>query len=164
MAMAAMIGGQVISYGWVSGPATLGHVASEGLSPGLCVSHGEGCAVLLPYVYGFNLPDEYAQSKLAMIAEAMGVDTGGMGKKQAALSAIAETFRLLEDVGLPTSLRECGMDERKVPEYSACILERAERMYAMSAYNPVNATYDNLVEFFAAAYRGKRALLDRLGV
>jgi alcohol dehydrogenase class IV len=164
MAMAAMIGGQVISFGWVAGPATLGHVVSEGLSPKLSMTHGDSCAVLLPYVYWFNLPDAYAQSKLAMIAEAMGIETDNMTRKQAAESAIIETFRLLEDVDIPTSLQECGMDENDIPEFSRYILDRAEQMYSMSVYNPVTATYENLVEFFNTAYHGKQALMRKLSV
>jgi alcohol dehydrogenase class IV len=162
MALAAMIGGQVISFGWVAGPATLGHVASEGLSPRLSMTHGDACAVLLPYVYWFNLPDDYAQAKLATIAEAMGTDTRNMTGKQAAVSAIEQTFKLLEDVKVPTSLSECGMKKSDAHGFSNYILDRAERMYSMSAFNPVKATSDNLMDFFTIAYEGKQALLKRL--
>jgi alcohol dehydrogenase class IV len=162
MALAAMIGGQVISFGWVSGPATLGHVASEGLSSSLSLSHGDACALLLPYVYWYNLSDEYAQEKIARIAEAMGIDLQGMPRKQAAISAIVETFRLIEELAAPTSLKDCGMKASDIPTISTYILTRAEAMYSMSAFNPVAATFENIKEFFTVAHEGKEALLGRL--
>ena len=162
MAMAAMLGGLVISYGWVAGPATLGHAASEGISPMLDMTHGDACAVLLPYVYWFNLPDEYAKNKLAMIAEAMGVDTNGMTKQEAAVSAIIETLDMMEDLDMKTGLKDYGMNKEDIPAVSKYILERAEEMYCMSKYNPRRATLENLIDFFEVAFEGRAALENRL--
>jgi len=104
MALASSIGGMVISYPWVAGPATLGHVASEGISARYNIPHGEACGVLLPFVYWFNLPDAYGRKKIAKIAEAMGEDVIGLATKAVAEKAITATFDLLEDISLPTSL------------------------------------------------------------
>ncbi len=158
MSLAASIGGMVISYSWVAGPAVLAHVASEGISAEYGIPHGEACGVLLPFVYWYNLADYYAREKLAKIAEAMGEDVAGLDTKKAAQKAITATFDLTEDVGLPTRLRDYGVQGKDVPAMSEYILHRAEDMYSMSQYNPVKATPENIVEFFSRAVEGRESI------
>ena len=158
MALASSIGGIVISYPWVAGPATLGHVASEGMSARYNIPHGEACGVLLPFVYRFNLPDAYGRKKIAKIAEAMGEDITGLTTKAAAEKAITATFDLLEDVGLPTSLRDYNIPKKDIPTISEYILRRAEEMYSMSQYNPRKATLENLKEFFERGFEGRESI------
>jgi len=158
MSLAASIGGMVISYSWVAGPAVLAHVASEGISAKYDIPHGEACGVLLPFVYWYNLPDYYARGKLAKIAEAMGQDIAGLDAKKAAQKAITATFDLLEDVGLPTCLKDYGVQSQDIPSISQYILCRAEEMYSMSQYNPVKATSENMIEFFNRAVEGRASI------
>ncbi len=158
MAMAAALGGIVISFPWVAGPATLGHAASEGISPKYNMPHGAACGVLLPYIYAFNFPSSYAQSKLALLAQAMGVDTSKMSQKKAAIAAIEATFDLLEDLDTPVDLKSYGMELSDVRVLAEYILERSETMYSMPAYNPRRATVGNLEEFFNMAYEGREAV------
>ncbi len=155
MALAAAIGGMVISYPWVAGPATLAHVASEGISARYSIPHGEACGVLLPFVYWYNLPDAYGRRKMAEIAEAMGEDVNGLQPEQAARKAISATFDLLEDVGLPTNLKDYGVLRKDIPGLSEYILQRAEEMYHMSEYNPVKATLENLTAFLEKTLQGR---------
>ncbi len=155
MALAAALGGMVISFGWVAGPATLGHAASEGISPKYNIPHGAACAVLLPYVYWFNLPNDYTQRKLSLIADAMGVDTCKMSTRKAAEAAIEATFNLMEDLDISTDLKSYGMKKEDIPIISQYILERSEKMYSMSAYNPKRASLENLENFFEVAYEGR---------
>ncbi len=158
MAMAAALGGIVISFPWVAGPATLGHAASEGISPKYNMPHGAACGVLLPYVYAFNFPSSYGQRKLALLAEAMGVDTCKMSVEKAAEAAIESTFDLLDDLDTPSDLKSYGMKLDDIPVLAEYILERSEIMYSMPAYNPRRATVKNLSEFFEMAYEGRDAV------
>jgi len=158
MALAASIGGMVISYPWVAGPATLDHVASEGISARYNIPHGETCGVLLPFVYWFNLPDAYGRKKIAKIAEAMGEDVSGLATKAAAEKAVTATFNLLEDVGLPTNLKDYDISKKDIPMISEYILQRAEEMYSMSQYNPRKATLENLTEFLERAIEGRESI------
>ncbi|MGC9125659.1 MAG: hypothetical protein ACP5GW_06025, partial [Caldisericaceae bacterium] len=48
-----------------------------------------------------------------------------------------------------------GMQEDDIPMVSKYILERSEKMYAMSLFNPVKANVDNMNEFFYTAYEGR---------
>ncbi len=158
MALAAAIGGIVIGYPWVAGPATLAHVASEGISARYDIPHGEACGVLLPFVYWYNLPDAYGRRKLAKIAEAMDENASYLDIKEAADNAITATFDLLEDVNLPTSLKDYNVPMTDIPAVSEYILERAEGMYSMSLYNPRKATLENVKEFFEKAFEGRESI------
>jgi len=158
MALASSIGGTIISYPWVAGPAVLCHVASEGISAKYDIPHGEACGVLLPFVYWYNLPDAYARRKLIKIAEAMGEDVFGLDAKEAAQKAIIATFDLLEDVGLPVNLKAYNIPEKDIPAISEYILTRAEEMYSMSKYNPRKATLENIKEFFIKALKGRESI------
>ncbi len=158
MALAASIGGIVISYPWVAGPATLAHVASEGISARYNIPHGEACGVLLPFVYWYNLPDAYAKKKLAKIAEAMSEEAHYLSIEEAAQEAITATFDLLEDVDLPTNLKDYDISKKDIPIISEYILERAEEMYSMSQYNPRKATLENIKEFFIKALKGRESI------
>jgi len=133
MTMAAMLGGIVISFPWIGGPATLGHAASEGISPKYNIPHGAACGVLLPYVYWFNLKSSYGVKKLSIIAQAMGVDTCKMTEEESAEASIEVTFDLLEDLDMPTDLKSYGMKEEEIPIVAKYIFERSERMYMISA-------------------------------
>lgn len=158
MALASSIGGTIISYPWVAGPAVLCHVASEGISAKYGIPHGEACGVLLPFVYWYNLPDAYARRKLIKIAESMGEDVFGLEVKEAAQKAITATFDLLEDVDLPTNLKAYNIPEKDIPAISEYILNRAEEMYSMSQYNPRKATLENIKEFFNKAFKGRESI------
>ena len=48
MSFAAMMGGWVIAFPWVGGPATIGHCMSEALGPRFGIPHGFACAIMLP--------------------------------------------------------------------------------------------------------------------
>ena len=158
MALASSIGGTVISYPWVAGPAVLCHVASEGISAKYGIPHGEACGVLLPFAYWYNLPDSYARRKLIKIAKVMGEDVSGLDSKEAAKKAIIETFNLLEDINLPTNLKAYNIPEKDIPMISEYVLNRAEEMYSMSLYNPVKATLENIKEFFNKALEGRESI------
>ena len=158
MALAAAMGGVVISYPWVAGPATLGHVVSEGISSRYGVPHGEACGILLPFVYWYNLPDTLGREKIAGIAAAMGEDISGLRAHDAARKAISATFDLLESINMPTNLQAVGIPPDDIPLLAEYVLQRAEKMYNMSKYNPVKATIENLRDFFQAAFEGRCAV------
>ncbi len=77
------------------------------------IPHGVACGIALPHAMEHNIL--VASDRLAAIAEAMGVDTTGMTLKQAANSAVDAVAELIEDVGLPTTLREVGVRREDLP-------------------------------------------------
>jgi len=156
MSLAATIGGLVISFPWVAGPAILGHLVSEGISAQYNIPHGEACGVLLPYVFEFNLPN--CEDKLKLIAEAMGVNTFGMSSRESAYEAIKETFKLLEDIELPTSLKDYNLPKKDIPAIVNYIVD--ERQYRSNLYrfNPRRISKKNMTEFLEKAWEGKDSL------
>lgn len=82
-----------------SGGLGIIHSISHAVSAFYDTHHGLNNAIALPRVWAFNMPAIY--HRFADIAEAMGVDTHGMTKPQAADAALAAAIRLLRDVGIP---------------------------------------------------------------
>jgi alcohol dehydrogenase len=117
--------------GWAFSNALLGlvHAMAHSLGAVCRLPHGLANGILLPHVMQFNI--EEVPDLLADIASAMGVNTHGMAEQEAAASAVKEMEGLIARIGLPTGLREAGVDE-------ACLAECAE--LAMSdgsiVYNP----------------------------
>jgi methanol:N,N-dimethyl-4-nitrosoaniline oxidoreductase len=82
-----------------SGGLGIIHSISHAVSAFYDTHHGLNNAIALPRVWAFNMPVAY--ERFADIAEAMGIDTHGMTKVQAAEAALAAAIRLLRDVGIP---------------------------------------------------------------
>lgn len=77
------------------------------------VPHGVANALLLPTIMEFNMPaclDKYPE-----IAKAMGVDTSGMSKKEAAQAAVDAVRDLAVKVGIPQQLSELGISSADIP-------------------------------------------------
>jgi alcohol dehydrogenase len=68
--------------------------------------HGLGCALALPYNMAFNIPD--SSTKLARIAAAMGEPTDSLSELQASKLAVESIYHLMEDIGLPVTLKQYG--------------------------------------------------------
>jgi acyl-CoA reductase-like NAD-dependent aldehyde dehydrogenase/alcohol dehydrogenase class IV len=71
--------------------------------------HGTVCGIVLPKVMRFNA--EYAAPKLAMAAQALGVDTTNMSDHDAALAAADAVEALMREIKHPMGLRELGIPE-----------------------------------------------------
>jgi formaldehyde dismutase / methanol dehydrogenase len=79
-----------------SGGLGIIHSISHAISAFYDSHHGLNNAIALPRVWEFNMPVTY--ERFADIAEAMGVDTKGMTKVQAAEAALEEAIQLLKDL------------------------------------------------------------------
>lgn len=91
-----------------SGGLGIIHSISHAVSAFYDTHHGLNNAIALPRVWAFNMPVVY--ERFADIAEAMGVDTRGMTKPQAADAALAASIRLLRDVGIPEKFADVKQD------------------------------------------------------
>jgi methanol:N,N-dimethyl-4-nitrosoaniline oxidoreductase len=89
----------VAAQAFNSGGLGIIHSISHAVSAFYDSHHGLNNAVALPRVWEFNLPARY--ERFADIAVAMGVDTTGMTKVQAAEAALEAAIRLLKDVNIP---------------------------------------------------------------
>jgi aldehyde dehydrogenase (NAD+) len=87
----------------------LGHAMAHTVGILYNVPHGAACGIVLPAVMRFNV--DFAADKLAMVAQAMGVNTAGMDDKTAALAAAAAIEKLMKESGHPMRLRDVGVPE-----------------------------------------------------
>ncbi len=70
------------------------------------VAHGTAVAILLPHVMEFNRPA--AEERFAAVGDALGV-----GKDSH--KAVRRVFDLVEEIGIPSGLRDVGVDETLIP-------------------------------------------------
>ena len=98
----------VISASLAFSNTRLGNVHAMALPlGGWChVAHGTAVAVLLPHVMAFNR--SAAVERFEGVAEAMGL-------RRDSQAAVDRVFRLVEEVGIPKRLAECGVSEDKIP-------------------------------------------------
>ena len=81
------------------------------------IPHGVANALLLPRIMEFNMPK--CIEKFGVIAQAMGVDTTGMSKEQAAQAAVDAVKALSIRVGIPQHLTDLNITEADIPALAA---------------------------------------------
>ncbi|HHY93898.1 MAG TPA: iron-containing alcohol dehydrogenase [Firmicutes bacterium] len=155
MSFSAMLGGWVIGFPWVGGPALLGHCVSEGISARYSIPHGVACGVVLPYIMQFNMPN--CEEKLALIAAALGKDVSGLSRRAAAQAAVRAVLELLQDLNLPLNLRDAGVPESDLPGIADYMFKERQFMYDLASYNPVRLTPENTHKLMQDMYDGRIA-------
>ncbi len=103
-----LLASSLASMAWTNAGLGLVHALAHPLGAHFHVSHGKACALFLPQVMEFNLlacPEKYA-----LAARAMGEDTFGQPILEAARSAPAAVEELLDDINLPATYEELGIE------------------------------------------------------
>ncbi len=97
--------------GWAFGIAQVGlaHAMAHTVGALHNVPHGAACGIILPKVMRFNV--EAAPAKLAMAAQALGVNTASMDEKEAAFAAADAIEAFMKEVNHPLRLRDVGVPE-----------------------------------------------------
>ena len=157
MAAAAMLGGAVITYPWIGGPAILGHCIAEALGPRWRVPHGAACGVALPYILEFNLPARL--EKLAYVSkQVLGDEVCGLGKREEASAFVSAIKTLLEDMELPTDLKQLNVPSTELEQFAEYIFKERQHIYSLPRFNPRKLTAENTKELLHRMYEG--ALLE----
>ncbi len=99
--------------------------ARVGIHHGVChclgalggLSHGVANSVFLPHAMRYNL--EVAAGQLKLVALAMGEDVRNLSDRDAAALAIRATEDLQRAIGVPTRLRDTGLDRALFPAIAA---------------------------------------------
>jgi alcohol dehydrogenase len=152
MSLAATLGGWVIGFPWIGGPANIGHCISEAVGSKYKIPHGVACGIALPYAMEYNLP--LLVDKLAMVASAMGEDTAGYAKRDASQMSIDATLKLMEDIDMPTNLREVGVPQKDLGTLAEYITNERQYMYNLSALNPRKLTLENVRQLLEKMWKG----------
>ncbi len=161
MSFAAMMGGWVISFPWVGGPATIGHCMSEALGPRFGIPHGFACAIMLPHAMDFNLP--LVAPRLRSIAEAFGVDTYGLSDLEAASNAINSVVSLMKGLEIPVALKNASkFGKDRLTDMFDYVFNQRQYIYNLPVYNPRRLTEENLSELFDDIWEGKFSTASKL--
>jgi alcohol dehydrogenase class IV len=153
MSLAATLGGWVIGFPWIGGPATIGHCVSEAVGSKYHMPHGVACGIALPYAMEYNYP--LLIDKLAMVSTAMGEDTGDMTKRDAAYKSIEATLRLMEDIDTPISLKEVGVPREDLKPLAEYVVTERQHMYDLKTFNPRKLTLENVTQLLQKMWEGR---------
>lgn len=104
MSLASLFGGIALSNCGLG----LVHAIAHPLGGRFEIPHGLANTILLPHVMKFNIISNPA--KFANIARLMGVNISDMTEMEAARCAADEVKKLTADIGLPTGLKDFGVD------------------------------------------------------
>jgi alcohol dehydrogenase class IV len=71
-----------------------------------------GNGLFLPYVMEYNIPA--CPERLATVARLLGEQASGLTVNESAERAVAAVLRLNGDIGIPTRLRDLGVEESEL--------------------------------------------------
>jgi alcohol dehydrogenase class IV len=153
MSAAATLGGIVIAYPWIGGPAILGHCVAEALGPRWNVPHGAACGVVLPYILQFNLPA--CIKRLGYVAkQVLGDEVYGLSQREAAYAFIHAVKTLMKDMELSTNLKQLGVPSKELDEFGEYVFKERQHAYGLPRFNPRKLTSDNMKELMHIMYEG----------
>jgi len=140
MAMASMIAGMAFANVGCGADHALAHV----VGPAFGLSHGQACALLLPYVLNFNLSS--CPQKAKEIAHFL---TGRPLDKLKPEDGVAALFDLLRDLQLPSRLADLGKEKSLLPSLMPGVM-----LSGALLTNPRCASQEELLAILQQAYQG----------
>ena len=140
MSYAAMLAGVAIDHMGVALIHAMEHPVSAHYPE---VAHGEGLAILAPYVTEFNLKGN--PEKYALFARLMGYEE----KPEKAVDALMD---LLERIRLLKTLKDVGVEEEKLDRLTEDVYMLSRHTFAV---NPVEPTFEDVRELYQRAYEGR---------
>ncbi len=142
MALGATLAGMAFSNVGVA----LVHALEYPVGGATHCSHGAGNGLLLPYVMRYNMPARTAA--FARLAALLGEDTAGLSEAEAAGRAVTAVERLRADIGIPTRLRELGVNEAQLRPFA----EKAFAVKRILRVNPRTPTVEDMEGILRAAF------------
>lgn len=143
MAIASTMGGIALNMPMLG----LVHALSTPLGGIYNVPHGIGNALLLPYVMKYNLVS--CPEKFAKVAQIMGEKIDGLTTLEAAEKAFRAVVKLSTDVGIPTTIKDLGLDLSRLDK----LAEDAMKSYNCQM-NPRKNTIEDVKQLYIDAYEG----------
>lgn len=116
------------------------------------IPHGESNAVMLPYVFDYVWPS--CLDKMVLMAEALGVGRKGMTKREKALEAVKALKEIVQDVGLPQTLKEYGIKAEDLD----LLAQEGIKQKRLLARSPKPYTVEDIRRIYQAAYDGEMKL------
>jgi len=142
MAMANVMAGMAFSNSGV----TAVHAMAYPLGAASHAPHGVVNGLLLPHVMEYNLP--VRTKELADVAKALGERIEGLSPREAALKAISAVNEIIRDIGLPTCMRDIGVQEKDIrPMAEATML-----VTRLLRSNPRRVNVESIEEIYKHAF------------
>ncbi len=116
-----LLAAHIVGLAFATTGLGMAHGLAHALSARIAAPHGVALSVLLDHVLSFNLPvrtDVYAR-----VALSLGVGGGEQDGRTNAAAFVAAVRDLAREVGMPTTLRELGLEERLIPQIVQDALE-----------------------------------------
>ena len=141
VAMGSLLGGFCL------GPVnTAGvHALSYPLGSMFHLAHGLSNALLLPYVMEYNIPA--ATRKYADVAVALGCERE-TDDKTTACAGVRKIRRLINDCGIPATLKEVGIPESAIPQLATDVM----KIQRLLKNNPREITEQDAIDIYKTAY------------
>ena len=152
MAIASMLGGAVIAFPWIGGPAILGHCLAEAFGPKYGIAHGVAVGLALPYILDFNMPA--CRDKVISFAPALGIESHGDAAKAVAEKVPQALLELMRDVDLPTTLKQVSFPKGDLESFAEYIFKQRQHVYGLPRYNPRRLTLENTTKLLHDMYEG----------
>ena len=149
MMLSSCLGGISFANSDCSGVHCLGEALGGmyGNPPRPVIPHGLCCSLFLPWMMEFNAMTDPV--KHAKVAELLGIDTSDLSLVEAAYACVDGVKMLIKAVDLPTSLKDCGVEERDL----AAIAERAIWNVSLDS-NPRPLNISVFLDILNKAYQG----------
>jgi alcohol dehydrogenase class IV len=110
------------------------------------IPHGVACGIVLPKVMRYNV--DHATDKLALVAQALGVNITSITERDAALAAADAVEDLMKKVGHPMRLRDVGVPEENL---AICAFHAIADTAVIFNGRPVNDPND-VLQIYTQAY------------
>jgi alcohol dehydrogenase class IV len=140
------LGAWMSIIGFASVRTGISHAIGHQLGGHCHVPHGQTSCIMLPHAMEFNRP--VVADRLALVAEAGGLDIRQMTTEQAAGAAVEAVRRLIGELGCPTRLRDVGVQQRDFPALAGAVLEEVP---TMENPRPINGVVD-VIELLERAW------------
>ena len=109
LALGSLLGGIAITNSGTGGV----HALAYPLGGTFGIPHGLANAIMLPWISEFNMPA--CIHKFAQVAEKMGENTKNLSPEEAAIKAVSAIKKLVEDMPIPSRLRDVGIEKEDIP-------------------------------------------------
>lgn len=113
------------------------------------LAHGDSNAVLLPYVMGYIR--QSCEKRMKDIYEAMGFSSANLSQEEASYKCVAELKRLVEEVGIPSTLKGFDIGEDALDQ----LTEDATKQKRLLARSPRELLKEDIHTIYRSAFEGK---------
>ena len=124
----------------------LSHGIGHQLGARADVPHGVTSCIMLPRVMEYNRPVTAPQQR--RLAEAMGINTGGMSDDEASAAAVGALEDLIDRLGVPRRLRDWGVSQE---DFAPIAQDAMEDMVVAFNPRPI-ANQEEIVELLQKAF------------